>query len=161
MKTRIEANGGRKARCSLREMAWQLPLRLASGAFVLNSGVGKAKVDDSAAAQLHGFATGTYPFLAQLEPKQFARALSTTEIVIGSALLIPVVPAPLAGLALTGFAGGLLGLYLRTPGMREPGSLRPSEAALKGLVRDRAGEVRRPRQSGPASPGAALAGGKG
>jgi hypothetical protein len=130
MKTGIEANGRRTARCSLREMAWQLPLRLASGAFVLNSGVTKAKVDDSAAAQLHGFATGTYPFLARLEPKQFARALSSTEIVIGSALLIPVVPAPLAGLALTGFAGGLLGLYLRTPGMREPGSLRPSQDGI-------------------------------
>ena len=32
--------------------------------------------------------------------------------------------------ALTAFSGGLLGLYLRTPGMRKPGSLAPTEQGL-------------------------------
>jgi hypothetical protein len=32
-----------------------------------------------------------------------------------------------AGAALTTFAAGLLGLYLRTPGMRQEGSLRPTQ----------------------------------
>ncbi len=41
----------------------------------------------------------------------------TTEIVVGAALLFPVVPTAVAGVALTASSGGLLGLYLRTPGM--------------------------------------------
>jgi hypothetical protein len=74
---------------------------------------------------------GTYPFLKQLDPTTFLRVLSTTEIGIGAALLLPVVPAGLAGAALTGFAGGLLGLYLRTPGMRRgPRDLRSTPEGL-------------------------------
>jgi hypothetical protein len=41
----------------------------------------------------------------------------------------------LAGAALTGFAGGLLGLYMKTPGMRREGSLRPSQQGI-GLSKD-------------------------
>jgi hypothetical protein len=40
------------------------------------------------------------------------------------------VPTAVAGAALTGFSGGLLGLYLRTPGMRKPGSLAPTQDGL-------------------------------
>jgi hypothetical protein len=94
------------------------PLRLTTGAFILSSGLDKSKGDEQLAAQLHGFAHGTYPFLKQLDPKTFLRVLSTAEIGIGTALLLPVVPAGFAGAALTGFSAGLLGLYLRTPGMR-------------------------------------------
>ena len=43
---------------------------------------------------------------------------------------LPVVPAGLAGAALTAFALGTLGLYLRTPGLRQEGSLRPSEQGI-------------------------------
>ena len=39
-------------------------------------------------------------------------------------------PTAVAGAALTGFSGGLLGLYLRTPGMRKPGSLAPTQDGL-------------------------------
>ena len=39
-------------------------------------------------------------------------------------------PTAVAGAALTAFSGGLLGLYLRTPGMRKPGSLAPTEQGL-------------------------------
>ena len=39
-------------------------------------------------------------------------------------------PTALAGAALTGFSGGLLGLYLKTPGMRKPGSLAPTQDGL-------------------------------
>ena len=49
---------------------------------------------------------------------------------LGAALLIPVVPSRVAGAGLTAFAAGLLGLYLRTPGMRHPQSLRPTEQGL-------------------------------
>jgi hypothetical protein len=41
-----------------------------------------------------------------------------------------VVPAGLAGAALTAFAVGTLGLYLRTPGLRQEGSLRPTEQGI-------------------------------
>jgi hypothetical protein len=108
----------------------QLPLRLASGAIILHSGLSKAEADEEAATGLHGMASGTYPFLSKLDPRRFTRLLSKAEIALGTALLIPVVPPLLAGAAVTAFAGGLLGLYLRTPGMREEGSLRPTQQGL-------------------------------
>ena len=104
--------------------------RISAGAFILNSGLGKRNVDAEAAAGMHGFAAGTYPFLKNMPPQQFAKALSTSEIAVGAALLIPFVPTAVAGAALTAFSGGLLGLYLRTPGMRKPGSLAPTEQGL-------------------------------
>ncbi|CCG04478.1 hypothetical protein [Blastococcus saxobsidens] len=104
--------------------------RISAGAFILNSGLGKRGADEEAAAGMHGFAAGTYPFLGKMEPKQFAQALSTAEIAIGAALLTPFVPTAVAGAALTTFSGGLLGLYLKTPGMRKEGSLAPTEQGL-------------------------------
>jgi hypothetical protein len=104
--------------------------RISAGAFILNSGLGKRGADEEAAAGMHGFASGTYPFLKNLQPRQFASLLSTSEIVVGAALLTPFVPTAVAGAALTAFSGGLLGLYLKTPGMRKPGSLAPTEQGL-------------------------------
>jgi hypothetical protein len=104
--------------------------RISAGAFILNSGLGKRGADEATAAGIHGFAAGTYPFLKNLEPKQFARVLSTAEIAIGATLLAPFVPTAVAGAALTAFSGGLLGLYLKTPGMRKPGSLAPTQEGL-------------------------------
>ena len=104
--------------------------RISAGAFILNSGLGKRGADEGTAAGLHGFAAGTYPFLKKLEPQQFAKALATGEIAIGALLLSPFVPTVVAGAALTAFSGGLLGLYLRTPGMRKPGSLAPTQDGL-------------------------------
>jgi hypothetical protein len=105
----------------------QLPMRLAAGAFMVDSGFGVLAADQAGAEQLQGFAAGTYPVLGKLEPKQFTRILAVGEIASGAALLIPVVPAALAGLGLSVFATGLIGLYLKTPGMRREGSLRPTE----------------------------------
>jgi len=48
--------------------ARHLPPRIAAGAFIVNSGLGKWSADDETAAQLHGFAVGAYPFLAKLKP---------------------------------------------------------------------------------------------
>jgi hypothetical protein len=106
------------------------PGRLAAGAFILNSGIGKWSADEETAARLHGMAAGTYPFLAGIKPKDFARLLSAGEIALGSALLLPVVPAALAGAGLTGFSAALLGMYLRTPGLRQEHSLRPSQQGV-------------------------------
>jgi hypothetical protein len=102
-----------------RVKAWQLPPRLITGAYFLNSGLSKRGADDATAGQLHGFATGTYPVLGKLDAKRFTGLLSTAEIAIGTALVLPMVPAWPAGGGLTAFALGTLGLYLRTPGMRE------------------------------------------
>ena len=104
--------------------------RISAGAFILNSGLGKRDADAEAAAGMHGFAAGTYPFLSSVPPQQFAKGLAATEIALGALLLTPLVPTFVAGAALTGFSGGLLGLYLKTPGMRKPGSLAPTEQGL-------------------------------
>jgi hypothetical protein len=112
---------------SFKPKAAHLPGRIAAGAFILNSGIGKLKADEETAKGVHGFAAGTYPFLGKIEPSKFVRALAISEITIGAALLIPVVPAAVAGAALTGFSGGLLGLYFGTPGMHKDGSLAPTQ----------------------------------
>ncbi|MEO3800271.1 hypothetical protein [Nonomuraea sp. B1E8] len=108
----------------------QLPPRLAAAAVILNSGLSKSGAGEDTAASLHGMAAGTYTFLHRMSPATFTRLLSKTEITLGVALLVPLVPSLLAGAALTGFAAGLLGLYLKTPGLRQEGSLRPSEQGV-------------------------------
>jgi hypothetical protein len=107
--------------------ARRLPGRLTAGAFILNTGLGKWSADEETAARLHAMAVGTYPFLGKLKPKDFARLLSVGEIALGSALLLPVVPTAAAGAALTAFSAGLLGMYLRTPGMTKEDGIRPSQ----------------------------------
>jgi hypothetical protein len=107
--------------------ARRLPGRLTAGAFILNTGLGKWSADEETAARLHGMAVGTYPFLGKIKPKNFARLLSVSEIALGSALLLPVVPTAAAGAGLTAFSAGLLGMYLRTPGMTKEDGIRPSQ----------------------------------
>jgi hypothetical protein len=105
----------------------QLPTRIAAAGFIINSGIGKLSADEETAAGIHGFATGTYPFLSRIKPRDFAKLLGASEVALGAALLVPVIPGALAGAGLTAFAGGLLGLYMRTPGMRKEGSLAPTQ----------------------------------
>ena len=76
-----------------------MPQRVATGAFILNSGVGKLSADDEAAAQLQGFAAAAYPFLAKLKARDFKRLLAVSEITVGAALLLPVIPSAVAGAA--------------------------------------------------------------
>ncbi len=99
-------------------------LRATAGAFILNAGIGKWSGSEQTATNVHGMAAGTYPFLKPIPPPRFLKLLAASEIGVGALLLTPFVPAAVAGAALTGFAGGLLGLYLRTPGMHE--HLRPT-----------------------------------
>jgi hypothetical protein len=110
--------------------ARHLPQRIAAGAFILNSGIGKLSADEETAKQLHGFAAGTYPFLAKLKPRDFVRLLAAAEIGLGAALLVPVVPAAVAGGGLAAFSGGLLGLYAKTPGMRKAGTPLPTQQGI-------------------------------
>jgi hypothetical protein len=105
----------------------QMVLRIATGASILNSGLGKRAADEDTAMGLHGMAVGTYPFLDKVDPVTFTKLLCAGEIALGTALLVPFVPNKLAGAGLGAFAAGLLGLYLRTPGMHKPGSLAPTQ----------------------------------
>jgi uncharacterized membrane protein YphA (DoxX/SURF4 family) len=107
--------------------AWHIPVRVATGAIVLNAGLRKRSADEEEAKGLHGFATTAYPEFEDTPPEKFASMLSTGEIAVGALLLTPVVPTAVAGLAVTTFAGMLMRLYLKTPGLREEGSLQPTE----------------------------------
>ena len=107
--------------------AWHIPVRLATGAFILNSGLAKRQADEETAKGLHGFATTAYPEFKDTPPDKFASMLSTGEITVGALLLTPVVPTVVAGTALATFAGMLGRLYLNGPGLREEGSLKPTQ----------------------------------
>jgi hypothetical protein len=112
-----------------------LPLRVATGAYILNSGLSKQGLEGQAAEGVHGMASSAIPPLKRIPPEQFAKILSTGEIALGAALLIPFVPSALVGAALAGFSAGLVQLYLKTPGMRQPGSLKPTQEGI-GLAKD-------------------------
>jgi uncharacterized membrane protein YphA (DoxX/SURF4 family) len=107
-----------------------LPLRLAIGVFFLNSGLEKRTLEEQPAQYLQGMAAGAVPALSRLKPTTFARLLAGSEIAIGAALLLPVVPSVAVGAALCGFSGGLLRLYWTTPGMHQPGSVRPTQQGI-------------------------------
>jgi hypothetical protein len=104
------------------------PIRLSAGAFILNAGIGKLSVDEARAGGLHGMAKSSFPFFESVPPQQFAKGLAVAEIALGAALITPLVPDRLAGLALTPFAGGLLWMYAKTDALHEPNSLRPTQA---------------------------------
>ena len=104
-----------------------IPLRLATGAFILNSGLGKRDADEQTAAGMQGMAAGAYPTLGGVQPQTFAKALSAAEMGLGAALILPFVPSSVAGAALTAFGSGLIGMYLKTEGMTQPGSVRPTQ----------------------------------
>ena len=106
---------------------WHLPVRAATGAHIIHSGFTKRDAPPEVAEDLHGFASSAYPQVSDVPPDKFLSTLSTAEMAVGAVLLTPVVPAGLAGLVLTGFSGALLGMYLKSPGLTEPGSLRPTE----------------------------------
>ncbi len=113
-----------------------LPLRLATGAFILNSGLGKRGLPEEAAAGLQGMAANGVPPVKKVSPATFGKALSAGEIALGAALLAPVVPSTVAGAGLVAFGGGLVSMYLNTPGMTEEGSrVKPSQDGI-GIAKD-------------------------
>ena len=114
----------------LRLKARHVPGRLATGAYILHSGIEKWDGDEERAAGMHGMAAGAFPFLKAIPAPTFLRLLSIGEMATGAALLAPMVPSALAGAALTGFSGSLVTMYLRTPALRKPNSVWPSRAGM-------------------------------
>lgn len=105
-----------------------IPLRIATGAFILNSGLSKRRLSAEAAEGLQGMAANAVPQVKTMDPRVFGQTLSTGEIALGATLLAPFVPSTLAGAALMAFSGGLLRMYLNTPGLTAEGSrFRPSQ----------------------------------
>ncbi|HTW20177.1 MAG TPA: hypothetical protein VME70_08215 [Mycobacteriales bacterium] len=107
-----------------------LPTRVATGAYIAHTGWEKWHGTPERAQGVHGMAAGAYPFLDSVEPERFLKGLAVGELTVGALLLSPFVSNATAGLALTGFAGGLLTMYARTPTMHKPGSIWPTPAGL-------------------------------
>ncbi|MDM8084870.1 hypothetical protein QUV83_08850 [Cellulomonas cellasea] len=113
-----------------------IPLRLAAGAYILNSGLSKRGADEDAARGMQAMAAAAYPQFGDMEPKKFANLLSSSEIALGSALIVPVLPRTVVAAGFTAFSGALLGMYLKTPSLhRGPGDLRPN-AQGEGYAKD-------------------------
>ena len=104
-----------------------IPLRLTTGAFILNSGLSKRGLAGEAAEGVHQMASSAVPSVQGMKPDTFAKVLSGSEMALGVALLTPTVSPRLAGAGLTAFAAGLLRLYWATPGMHEPNDPRPTQ----------------------------------
>ena len=102
-------------------------LRAIPGAYILNSGISKLGLDAEAAAGLQGFAATGIPALKQLDPTTFGKLVAYGEIAVGSTLLLPFVNKRLAGLALGGFAAGMLAIYFRNEALTEADGVRPSQ----------------------------------
>ncbi|MGB6454441.1 MAG: hypothetical protein WBH47_08110 [Streptosporangiaceae bacterium] len=107
-----------------------IPTRVATGAYILHSGLTKWNGTEEQAKGLHALAAGAYPVVADVPPVRFLKVLAAAEIGIGAALLTPFIGNRLAGAGLTAFSGSLVGMYLRTPALHEPGSVWPSRAGI-------------------------------
>jgi uncharacterized membrane protein YphA (DoxX/SURF4 family) len=112
-----------------------LPIRLATGAYILHSGVEKWHGDSDRAAAIHGVAARAFPSLGRMPAPTFLRMLAAAELATGGLLLAPVVPNAIAGAALTAFSSALMAMYLRTPTMHKPGSVWPTPAGI-GVSKD-------------------------
>jgi len=104
-----------------------IALRAVPGAFILNAGIGKLKLDAETAAGMQGMAATGVPAVKQLSPERFGKALAWGEITLGAALLTPFVSNRLAGVALGTFSAGMLSMYFRNEGMTQSDGVRPSQ----------------------------------
>ena len=85
---------------------WHVPVRLATGAIIVDQGLQKLSADEDTAKWLHGQAVQAFPQFADMEPKDFMQLLSAGEIALGAALLgIGFVPSGLAGVGLSHLRG--------------------------------------------------------
>ena len=111
----------------LRLAARDVPVRLATGAYIAHSGLEKMARFRGAGrgATWHGCDCLPRSW-RPIPPQRFLRMLAAGEIVTGTLLLDPLIPNGVAGAALTVFSGGLVAMYARTPTMHKPGSVWPT-----------------------------------
>jgi hypothetical protein len=126
--TRLSCGGNRAIErgSNMRRMS-HIPLRLTTGAFILNAGYGKRNLDKDSAAGLQTMAAKIIPPVSRLEPETFGKVLSYAEMTLGAALLAPFLPSRLVGVGLGIFSGSLLTMYRRIPGMTQADGIRPSQ----------------------------------
>jgi uncharacterized membrane protein YphA (DoxX/SURF4 family) len=105
------------------------PLRLSTGAFVVNSGISTFNADDETTKRLQTTAARLVPQVERMQPRTFARVLAAGEVTLGTALMLPVVPAAVAGLGLSAFAASLLAAERPTNGQHANGKGEPTTQA--------------------------------
>lgn len=104
-----------------------LALRSTTGALILNSGIGKLGMDEGTYGYLQQMAKVGVPQVEKLSANTFGKSLAYGETALGAALLLPVVPAKLAGLGLTAFSAGMLTMYFGDENMTMEDGIRPSQ----------------------------------
>lgn len=104
-----------------------IPLRVTTGAFILNAGYGKRNLDKDSAAGLQAMAARVIPPVSRVKPETFGKLLSYSEMTLGAALLAPFLPSRLVGVGLGIFSGSMLAMYRKTPGMTEADGVRPTQ----------------------------------
>lgn len=107
-----------------------LVLRAVPGAFIVNAGLDKLKLSEGSAGYLKKMAARGFPILGELDDKQFGKLLAWSELAVGGALLAPFVPTRVAGLALGGFAAGMLTMYFRTEEFTKEDGVRPTSDGM-------------------------------
>lgn len=104
-----------------------LALRSTTGTLILNSGIGKLGMDEGTYGYLQQMAKSGVPQVEKLSANTFGKSLAYGETALGAALLLPVVPAKLAGLGLTVFSAGMLTMYFGDENMTREDGIRPSQ----------------------------------
>jgi len=104
-----------------------LALRSTTGALILNSGIGKLGMDEDTYGYLQQMAKVGVPQVEKLSANTFGKSLAYGETALGAALLLPVIPAKLAGLGLTVFSAGMLTMYFGDENMTMEDGIRPSQ----------------------------------
>lgn len=105
-------------------------LRGVSGAYLLQSGLGKKDAPVEVYQHLQGMAATGIPQFKEWDAKTFGQFLWISEAAIGGLLLTPFVSKRLAGIALTAFSAGMLSMYFNNDEMTQEDGIRPSEAGI-------------------------------
>lgn len=102
-------------------------LRGVSGAYLLQSGLGKKDMPVEAYEGLKGMASTGIPQFKEWDAKTFGQFLWISEAAIGGLLVTPFVSKRLAGLALTAFSAGMLSMYFQNDEMTQEDGIRPTQ----------------------------------
>ncbi len=103
-----------------------LALRAIPGAYILNSGINKFGMDEGTITYLRDEAAKGMPMFADMAPGDFQKVLGFGELSVGAALLLPMVPNRLAGMALGTLSAALLSNYFSDPTKTQADGIRPS-----------------------------------